>query len=77
VFDGRGSIPGREYFILLHRVQTSSGVHPASYLMGTGAYSLGVKRLGREVDRSLPPSAEVKNGGAISPLPHTSSWRGD
>jgi hypothetical protein len=30
-------------------------------------------RPGREVDYSLPPSAEVKNGGAVPPLHHTSS----
>jgi hypothetical protein len=39
-----------------------------------GALSPGVKRQGREADHSLPSSAEVKNGGAISPLLHTSSW---
>jgi hypothetical protein len=34
--DGWGSIPGRDRdFSLLPRVQTSSGVHPASYLVGT------------------------------------------
>jgi hypothetical protein len=36
--------------------------------------SPGVKRPGRETDRSLPSSAEVKNGGTIPPLPDTSSW---
>jgi hypothetical protein len=39
-----------------------------------GALSPGVKRLGREVDHSPPSSAEVKNGEAIPPLPHESSW---
>jgi hypothetical protein len=29
---------------------------------------------GREADYSPPSSAEVKKGGAILPLPHTSSW---
>jgi hypothetical protein len=29
---------------------------------------------GREAGKSPPFSAEVKNGGAISPLPHLSSW---
>jgi hypothetical protein len=33
----------------------------------------GVKRLGREADHSPPSNAEVKNGGAIPPLSHTSS----
>jgi hypothetical protein len=34
-----------------------------------------LKRPGCEVDHS-PSSVEVKNGGCIPPLPHTSSWRG-
>jgi hypothetical protein len=32
----------------------------ASYPMGTGALSPGVKRPGREADRSSPISAEIK-----------------
>jgi hypothetical protein len=39
--------------------------------MGTGAISNGVKRRGREADHSHPSSAEVKNGGAVTPLPHS------
>jgi hypothetical protein len=35
-----------------------------------------VKWLWRKADQSNLSSAEVKNGGAIPPLPHTSSWRG-
>jgi hypothetical protein len=37
--------------------------------------SPGVQQSEREGDHSPPTSAEVKNGGAIPPLPHTSSWR--
>jgi hypothetical protein len=33
-----------------------------------------VERLGCLADHSPPSSAEVKNGGAIPPLPHKSSW---
>jgi hypothetical protein len=40
-----------------------------------GTLSSGVKRPGREADQSPRFSAEVKNGGAIPPLPHMSSWR--
>ena len=41
-------------------VQTCSGAHPASYTMGTGSLP-GVKRPGRGVDHSHPPSsAEVE-----------------
>jgi len=39
-------------------VQTGPGVHLASFKEGTGSF-LGVKRLGRGVDHSLPSSAEV------------------
>jgi hypothetical protein len=42
--------------------------------MSIGGFSLEVKREGREADHSLPSSAEVMNGGAIHPLPYTSSW---
>jgi hypothetical protein len=28
-----------------------------------------MKRIGREADHSSPPSVQVKNGGAIPPLP--------
>jgi hypothetical protein len=67
--DDRGSIPGRgKRFSLLPSVQTGSGVHPASYPVGTGALSIGVKRPGYDADHSPPTSAEVKNSGAI-PLP--------
>jgi hypothetical protein len=34
----------------------------------------GVKRQGREADHLPPSSAEVKNGGAVPPLPHMPSW---
>jgi hypothetical protein len=36
---------------------------------------MGVKRLGREADYSPPSGAEVKNGVAIIPVSHMSSWR--
>jgi hypothetical protein len=63
-------------FSLRHRVQTGSGVHPASYPMGTGALSLGVKWPGREADHSAPSSVKVKNAYSLPPLYNTSSWRG-
>jgi hypothetical protein len=34
----------------------------------------GLKRPGREADRSAPSSAQVKNGGVTPSLPHVSSW---
>jgi hypothetical protein len=41
-------------------VQTGSGAHPASYIMGTKGSFPGVKRPGREADHLPPSSAEVK-----------------
>jgi hypothetical protein len=41
-----------------------------------GALSTGIKWQEREADHSPAPSADVKNGGAIPPLPHTTSWIG-
>jgi hypothetical protein len=35
----------------------------------------GVKRLDRETDHSPPSGADVRNGGGIPLLPHTSLWR--
>jgi hypothetical protein len=64
---------------LLHRVQASSGVHPTSYPVGTeSSISSGKAVRGGGVEAyHLPPSnTEIKNGGAIPPLPYTSSWRG-
>jgi hypothetical protein len=44
--------------------------------MGTGALSLGVKRLGREADHSPPSSAEVKECVELYlHSPSTPSWR--
>jgi hypothetical protein len=51
---------GSGTFSLHHRIQISSGAHPASYPMGTRSSSPEVKRPGREVDHSPPSSAEVK-----------------
>jgi hypothetical protein len=62
--DDRGSgvrfLAGAGNFFLHHRVQNGSGVHPASYPMGTGTLSLGVKRPSREADHLPPSDAEVK-----------------
>jgi hypothetical protein len=55
-------VRGARDFSLLRSIQTGSGAHLASYPMGTGALSPGVKRPGRETDHSSPLSAEVENG---------------
>jgi hypothetical protein len=52
--DDRGSIPGRgkTFFSITLCVQTTSEAHPASYPMGTGVLSSGVKH-GRGVMLTL------------------------
>jgi hypothetical protein len=40
----------------------------------TGAISPEVERPGCEADHSPPSSVEIKNGEALPPLPHMSSW---
>jgi hypothetical protein len=66
--DDRGSrvrFPaGDGNFSLHHRVQTSSGAHPASYPVGTGAVSLRVKLT---TPLHLVPRSRVR--GAIRPFP--------
>jgi hypothetical protein len=57
----QSSSPGKgRDFSLLHVVQPGSEAHPASHLMGTGAYFPGIKQQEREADHS-PTNAEVKN----------------
>jgi hypothetical protein len=61
--DGRHLIPdrGKKCFSSQRPIQPPIELLPRPL-------SPGVKRPGRESDRS-PPNAEVKNGGAIPPLP--------
>jgi hypothetical protein len=68
--DGRGLIPLRDkrFFSTPYRPD-QLGAYSASYPMSPGSSFFGVKRPGRETDHSPPSSAEVKNGGAIPPLP--------
>jgi hypothetical protein len=63
-------------FSLLHSVQTGSGVHLASYAMGTWNLFAGVKRPGREADHSHPVRVEFKHGRVMFPFLNTSSYRG-
>jgi hypothetical protein len=74
--DSQNSIPGRDRDIfILHSVQTGSGANSASYTMGTWAVSLGVRPV-RDADHPPQSNAEVNKGGAIPPLPDTSSRLG-
>jgi hypothetical protein len=73
--DSRGSIPGRCKIFFFSTVSTLAlGPTQPPIQWVPGVLSLGVKRLGREADHSPPSSAEVKNCGAVPPLPHISSW---
>jgi hypothetical protein len=72
ILNGRGSIPGRgkRFF---STPQSPDRLISNGY---RGALSPGVKRHGREADHSPPSTVKVRNGGAITTLHHTSSWRG-
>jgi hypothetical protein len=71
---GRDSIPGRGKFLpfvtasrhALGPIQPSNQWEPAALIPG-------IKRQGREADHSPPSNAKVKNGGAVPPVPNTSS----
>jgi hypothetical protein len=72
---GRGSIPGRDKILYSTASKSNLGPiqSPVQWVME--ALSPGLMWPGYEADHSPPSSAEVKNIGAIPPLPHTSSWR--
>jgi hypothetical protein len=64
--DNRGTCKGQDI------TQTGSEAHPASYSVRTG----GSFPMGKAAAAwSSSCSAEMKNGGAIPPLPYMSSWR--
>jgi hypothetical protein len=60
-------------FSLHYQLHTGSGAHPASYPMGTGDFSSGAKRPGREAYHSPPSSAKVKNAWSYTSTPPVSS----
>jgi hypothetical protein len=64
---------GQEIFLYATASKPALGPTQPPIQWVPGALS-EVKRPEREADRSPSSSAEVKNGGAIPPLPHTSSW---
>jgi hypothetical protein len=69
------SSPGRGWeFFLHHRVQTGTGVHPASYPMGSRASYPGGKAAGAEADYSHPSIAKVNNTWSCTFTPNTPSW---
>jgi hypothetical protein len=64
--------------IVLFPITSTPALGPTQPLIQwvPGAISSREKRQVRESYHSLPFSAEVKNDGAISPLPYMASWRG-
>lgn len=54
---------------LLQNVQTCSGAHPLSYLMGVGGYCPEIKWLGREVNQLTSLSAQIKNEWSYASTP--------
>jgi hypothetical protein len=55
-------------------VETGSEAHPASYPIGTGALSPGIKRPGPEAGHSPAISAEVKNNGSVFIVKHRDNF---
>jgi hypothetical protein len=45
----------------LHKVQTGSGAYTSSHTMVNEAFALGLKRQGREADRSQTSSPKFRN----------------
>jgi hypothetical protein len=70
--------PGEEQQIFLYSTASGPALGPTQppVQWAPSALSQGVKRSENEACHSPPPSAAIKNGGVIPPLPHTSSWRG-
>jgi hypothetical protein len=76
--DDTGSIPGKgkRFFSIPYSLDRGMVSALASFRMGTGGFHPRLKPPGRQDDHSPASSAEIKNGGAIPPIPHTFSWRG-
>jgi hypothetical protein len=71
---GWGSIPGNgKRFLSTPVYRTALGPTQAPIQQ---APRILTQRSGREADHLPPSSAEIKNGRAIPPLLHTSSWHG-
>jgi hypothetical protein len=67
---------GKHFFLFSTASRQVLGPTEAPIQWVPGVLSPGIKRPGREAEHSSQCSADVKNGGAIPPLPHTSSRRG-
>jgi hypothetical protein len=67
-------LAGQETFLYCIMSRLALGPIQPSIQWVLEALSPGIKRPGGEADHSPPSSAEVKNSGAVLPLPHMSSW---
>jgi hypothetical protein len=75
--DGQSSIPGSgKSFSLLHSVQTSSGIHPASYPIGTGDSFSEVKVGGAQSSPFTSTSHRGQECWSYMSIPAKSSWGG-
>jgi hypothetical protein len=73
-----GEVHSAEYFIVEHGKSFFSSPQRSNWLYQRVpvALSRGYSGQERQANHSPPSSVEVKNGKAISPLPHTPSCRG-
>jgi len=67
---------GTRDFFLLQNVQTGSGAHRASYLMGTEALSRGKRNRSVKLTTHLHLEARLRISGGIPPLSHIPSRYG-
>jgi hypothetical protein len=74
----RDSISGMVKRFFLFSINSRPALKPTQPLIQwvPGLLFPGIKRPKREADHIPSSSAEDKDGGAISPLPYTSSWNG-
>jgi hypothetical protein len=72
--DDPGSISGIARFLFATAPRPTLGPTQSSVRWVPGALSPVVKWQRREADHSSPYSADIKNGRAMLPLLHTSSW---
>jgi hypothetical protein len=78
MFDGWDLIPGKGNEIFLYSTASRPALGPTKPFIqwAPGDIFLKVKRPGHEAGHSPLSRAELKNCGAIPPLPHMPSWRG-